>query len=86
MSNRCTYCGVSAIEPAYVEYIDIKEMIMELRKKYGDKPKLKLMDNNVLASPQFERIVEDLVALGYGRNQFTETNPKKQRVIDFTKD
>jgi hypothetical protein len=82
-TNRCQYCGVPVIEPSYIEYIDIKETIKELRRKYGDKTRLKLMDNNVLASPKLEQVVEDLIALGYGKNQFTDTNPKKQRVIDF---
>lgn len=79
----CPWCGVPKIEPAYVPYIDIKDIIKELRESYGDKPRLKLMDNNLLASPYLEQIVDDLVSLGYGRDQFTETNPKKQRVIDF---
>jgi hypothetical protein len=82
-TNRCQYCGVPVIEPSYIEYIDIKEMIKELRSKYGDKPRLKLMDNNILASQRLEQIVMDLLALGYGKNQFTDTNPKKQRVVDF---
>jgi hypothetical protein len=82
-TNRCQYCGVPVIEPSFIEYIDIKETIRELRHKYGDKSRLKLMDNNVLASPKLEQIVEDLLALGYGKNQFTDTNPKKQRVLDF---
>ncbi|OPY67791.1 MAG: Radical SAM superfamily protein [Syntrophorhabdaceae bacterium PtaU1.Bin034] len=82
-TRRCPWCGVPIIEPDYVPYIDIKEMIGGLRESYGDKPRLKLMDNNVLASPHLEKIVEDLVFLGYGRDQFTNTSPKRQRVIDF---
>lgn len=81
--KRCPWCGVPKIEPEFVPYIDIKPAIRALREQYGDKPKLKLMDNNVLASPELERIVADLVALGYGRDCFTATEPKRQRVIDF---
>lgn len=82
-TNRCPWCGVPDIEPAYLEYIDIKPMIQEMREQYGDKPRLKLMDNNVMASPYLERIVDDLLELGYGRGQFTGTNPKRMRAIDF---
>jgi hypothetical protein len=82
-TRRCQWCGVPKIEPRYVPYIDIKPSIHELRNTYGDKPRLKLMDNNVLASPHLERIVDDLVALGYDRERWTDTIPKKQRVIDF---
>ncbi len=81
--NKCEYCGVQDIEPGYINYIDIKSTIRYLREKYGDKAKLKLMDNNVLASPKLEQIVEDLVKLGYAKNQFTETSPKRARTIDF---
>jgi radical SAM superfamily enzyme YgiQ (UPF0313 family) len=47
-TNKCQYCGVPTIEPSFIEYIDIKGMIGELRDKYGDKHKLKLMDNMYL--------------------------------------
>jgi len=81
--NRCLWCGVPRIEPEYVPYIDIKPMIHELREEFGDKPRLKLMDNNVLASKDLERIVMDLEELGYSRKQYTKTTPPKQRVVDF---
>lgn len=81
--NSCPWCGVPRIEPEYIPYIDIKPMILSLRSKYGDKPRLRLMDNNVLASPALEKIVQDLLELGYGRSQFTASSPKKQRVVDF---
>lgn len=58
-------------------------MVKKLRKEYGDKPKLKLMDNNVMASPYLEKIVSDLIDLGYGKNSYTESEPKKERVVDF---
>lgn len=82
-TNKCAWCGVPIIEPEYVPYIDIKGMLKKLRERYGDKPKLKLMDNNAVASPHLDRIVEDLLELGYGRNDFAQTKPPKQRVIDF---
>jgi hypothetical protein len=74
---------VARIEPSFVPYIDIKPVIRALRAAYGDKAALKLMDNNVLASPHLEQIVNDLLQLGYGRGQTTQTQPKKHRVVDF---
>jgi len=82
-TNKCPWCGVPDIEPGYCEYIDIKPMIREMRQLYGDKSRLKLMDNNVLASPNLDQIVNDLVELGYGRGQKTEDFPPRTRVIDF---
>jgi len=81
--NECPWCGVPILEPGGVYHIDIKEMLLSLRSKYGDKSKLKLMDNNILASPDLEKIVKELVELGYGRNMVTDTEPPKERVIDF---
>lgn len=82
-TNKCVWCGVPSIEPDYRDYIDIKPMVQKLRQQYGDKARLKLMDNNVLASPHLGRIVEDLLELDYGRGAMTNTTPKKQRTIDF---
>lgn len=81
--NQCPWCGVPGIEPRFIEYIDIKPMIREMRQQYGDKPRLKLMDNNVLASKDLKQIVDDLLELGYGRGEFTDTVIKRARVIDF---
>jgi hypothetical protein len=81
--KQCAWCGVHYIEPDYCNYIDIKPMIRQMRKLYGDKSRLKLMDNNVLASTDLERIVTDLVELGYGYGQTTNTIPPRTRVIDF---
>lgn len=79
--NKCGWCGVPKIEPKYVPYIDIKDSLRQLRKKYGDKPVLKLMDNNILASNQLSKIVDDLLELGYGKGSFA--SQKKERIIDF---
>ena len=81
--NACPWCGVSAIEPSFIDYIDIKPMIREMRSRYGDKAGLRLMDNNVLASPKLANIVDDLLDLGYGREQYTDARPKRQRFVDF---
>jgi len=81
--NKCPWCGVPVLEPEFIPYIDIKPSINVMRDLYGDKPYLKLMDNNVLASPYLEQIVQDLEDLGYGRDSYTNTDPKRQRVIDF---
>ncbi|MBN1460046.1 MAG: hypothetical protein JXA57_10935 [Armatimonadetes bacterium] len=81
--RACPWCGVPRIEPVFQPYIDIKPSVQALRQEYGDKAKLKLMDNNVLASPQLGEIVEDLIELGYGRDQYTDTHPRRARTVDF---
>ena len=80
--NACKWCGVPKIEPDYIPYIDVKDMIYQMRDEYGDKPTLKLMDNNVLASPHLHKTVSDLITLGYGRSNKPNTS-KKAKVVDF---
>lgn len=81
--SRCPWCGVPKIEPRFIPYIDIKKQVLFMRRHYGDKSKLKLMDNNILASDRLQDIVSDLVYLGYGRDTYTETKPPRQRSVDF---
>lgn len=81
--NNCGFCGVPRVEPAYLGYIDIKPTIEQMREEFGDKPKLKLMDNNVLPSPHLERIVDDLLELGYARGENTEEEQPRRRIVDF---
>ena len=38
------------------------------------------MDNNILASSKLEKIVNDLLTLGYGKGQQTNEFPLKERV------
>lgn len=77
----CPWCAVPKLEPVYEDYIDIKPQIYQLRKEFGDYSSLKLMDNNVLISPRLENIVNDLLELGYGRDDKNEHG--KHRVVDF---
>jgi len=81
--RNCPWCGVPKVEPHFIPYIDIKPVIRELRERYGDKPVLKLMDNNLLASPKLGTIVDDMLELGYGREDYTDTDPPRRRVVDF---
>lgn len=87
--RKCKFCAVRTLEPAYCEYVNIKEQIKEVDRLYGEKRNLMLMDNNILASPQLEQIVNDLVELGFGRgNKSYEKNTEKRKVkqtryVDF---
>lgn len=84
--NKCGFCAVQTLEPNYVPYLDIKEKIKEIDKLFGPKKDLLLMDNNVLRSPQFNLIIDDIVASGFKRNA-TYINPKTgkkvKRYVDF---
>lgn len=87
--RKCKFCAVRTLEPTYCSYIDIKGQIQEVNRLYGEKRNLMLMDNNILASPQLERIVDDLVELGFGRGntsykkQSGKYKLKQTRYVDF---
>lgn len=74
---KCAWCAVPKIEPVYEQYYEIKNVIRALREEFGDKKHLKLMDNNIMASDDLSKTVEDLLDLGYGRGN------SKHRTIDF---
>lgn len=84
--NKCGFCAVQTLEPTFVPYIDIKDRMAAIDKEFGPKKDLILMDNNVLRSPCFNGIIDDIIATGFGRGA-TYVNPKTgkvvQRYVDF---
>lgn len=73
--RRCSFCAVPTLEPEYCEYIPIKQRIDEIKEKYGDQRNLLLLDNNVLASPQFTEIIQEIIDCGFEKNAtYTEPN------------
>lgn len=83
---KCQFCAVQTLEPEYVPYISIREQIAEVDRRFGAKRNLLLMDNNVLRSNQFDRIVDELIELGFGKDctyPSPRTGKPLQRYIDF---
>ena len=78
--RKCTFCAVPIIEPFYNEYIPIKNQIKTIEKKYGTKKDLLLLDNNVLASPSFEKIINEIKELGFSKDAILNG---KSRYVDF---
>ncbi|MGC8491298.1 MAG: hypothetical protein ACP5SH_06135 [Syntrophobacteraceae bacterium] len=74
-TRHCHFCAVPRLEPTYKPHIAIKHQLEEAKDSYGDRKDLILMDNNVLASPEFENIIEEILALGFTKNAtFVEPN------------
>ena len=83
---KCQFCAVQTLEPEYIPYISIREQIDDVDRRYGTKRNLLLMDNNVLRSNQFDRIVDELIELGFGKGgtyPSPRTGKPLQRYIDF---
>ena len=83
---KCQFCAVQTLEPQYVPYFSITESIKRIDEKFGPKKDLLLMDNNVLRSPNFDQIIDEIKMLGFAKGA-TYKNPvtgkQVQRYVDF---
>ena len=66
--RECSFCAVPTLEPEYCEYIPIKQKIEETKTIFGEQRNLLLLDNNVLASPRFSEIIQEIIDCGFGKN------------------
>ena len=79
--RRCSFCGVPKLEPNYVEYINIRKYIDEIKRSHGEKQHLILLDNNVLASDRFKDIIRDIKDEGFFKGAKYSNN--RLRHVDF---
>jgi hypothetical protein len=59
---------VPTLEPEYCEYVPLKQKIEIIKNTFGEQRNLLLLDNNVLASPRFPDIIEEIIDCGFGKN------------------
>ena len=72
--RHCPFCAVPQLEPDFVPYISLKEQVNP------NKRDLLLLDNNVLASVEFAKIIDEIKGLGFHKG--AKLNGKL-RHIDF---
>jgi hypothetical protein len=63
--NKCAFCAVPTLEPDYQEYIPLKARLERVNNLYGEQKDLLLMDNNVLASKDYETIINEILDCGF---------------------
>lgn len=63
--NHCAFCAVPKLEPKYCDYIGLKEQISIASERFGAQGDLLLLDNNVLASKCFEKIIDEIRDCGF---------------------
>ena len=63
--NKCAFCAVPKLEPEYKDFLPITEQIRYTNEKFGGKKDLLLLDNNVLASCQYNHIIDEIKAAGF---------------------
>ncbi len=57
--RKCPFCAVPKLEPGFIPFIPLKNQIDPNKKD------LMLFDNNVLASPEFPRIIKEIKRYGF---------------------
>ncbi len=73
--RKCSFCAVPTLEPKFEQFISISEQISHARENYGDRQNLLLLDNNVLASKQFPKIIDEIKACGFFKDStYVEPN------------
>jgi len=72
--NHCPYCAVPKLEPEFIPYIPLKKQIDPNKKD------LLLLDNNVLASNKFHKIINEIKELGFYKGAKFKG---KLRYVDF---
>lgn len=65
--RQCAFCAVHTLEPDYKNYVDIRSQLEQVEEQFGTKQYLLLMDNNVLASSNFPKIIDDIKSCGFGK-------------------
>ncbi len=74
-TRTCAFCSVPKLEPTYKEKIPTKKKFQEIQELYGEQQNLLLMDNNVLASPKFPEIIQEIKDMGFVKGaKFVEPN------------
>ncbi|WP_259065014.1 hypothetical protein HDF24_00290 [Mucilaginibacter sp. X4EP1] len=74
-TRKCSFCSVPKLEPTYKSKIESIEKFKEVTETFGEQRNLLLMDNNVLASPKFPEIIQEIKEMGFYKGAtFNEPN------------
>lgn len=74
-TRKCAFCSVPILEPTYKPKIETYDKFQEIKEIYGEQQNLLLMDNNVLASPNFPEIIQEIKQMGFTKGAtFVEPN------------
>jgi len=64
-TRKCTFCSVPKLEPTYKPKVETLDKFNEIKTRFGEQQNLLLMDNNVLASPKFPEIIQEIKDMGF---------------------
>ncbi len=64
-TRKCAFCSVPKLEPTYKPKVETIDKFNEIKIHFGEQQNLLLMDNNVLASPKFPEIIQEIKEMGF---------------------
>ncbi|MBS2210257.1 hypothetical protein KEM09_02540 [Carboxylicivirga mesophila] len=73
--RKCEFCAVPKLEPNFNSFISLDKYISGIRNDFGEKRNLLLLDNNVLASKDFPKIIDEIKKIGFEKDSmYVEPN------------
>lgn len=78
--RKCKFCAVPTLEPSFVEFLSVSDLVEAIDERFGSKKDLILLDNNVLASAKFDLIIDDIKQAGFEKGTKLD---KRIRTVDF---
>ena len=83
--RNCSFCGVPKLEGAQREMPPLSNLVEGVKKRYGEKKDLVLMDNNITASSRFREVIAEIRDLGFtrGAKLSRDGKPPVKRRVDF---
>lgn len=83
--RKCHFCGVPKLEGEQRDAQSITALIKAIDERHGRKRDLMLMDNNVVASPNYKNIIAEIRDIGFERGATFRRpgKPAAQRRVDF---
>jgi hypothetical protein len=82
--RKCHFCGVPKLEGEQRDAASITAIVKGIDERYGSKKDLTLMDNNVVASPNYRNIIAEIRDLGFQRGAILRRGRYSyQRRVDF---
>ena len=78
--NKCKFCAVPKLEPTFCDYIGLENNLSYIKQRFGEQKDLLLLDNNVLASRCYDKIIDEIKACGFGLTA-TYTSPNEYEIM-----
>jgi hypothetical protein len=78
--RRCDFCAVPSLEPKFAFVESLAAQIKKVICDHGEKQHLVLLDNNILASPEFSKIIKDIKGAGFASGA---KRNGRERTVDF---